>query len=185
MPLTVWPSGSIGFVFCPSTALYRPFLMFQSNVTWPSSALLPELAYSWAQCNVLWRVSLNIFLMLFLSPMLFMYLIFIASPLWLFVLGLYKEEYLQNLNVCPLHLNFCCGERECWPRKPINKTSLMMAYIFCCLQNLTYVSIESFKSFHLKCNLYHELKKIFWTFNKINSWKQKNLVQFVKWTNML
>ena len=42
---------------------------------------------------------------------------------WLLVCCLYKDVYLQIFKCVSFWLHSCCGEWECWARKPVNHTS--------------------------------------------------------------
>ena len=82
----------------------RPWCPSSLIVSRAPLVLGPELAARRAEHSLLWRMSLYIFEILFLSPFKHVCVI-ILWPLrfgWLLVLGLCKEDYLQlHLNVCP------------------------------------------------------------------------------------
>ena len=62
----------------------------------------PELASRRADHSLLWRMSLYIFDILFLYTLHVCVIIFWPlSFSWLLVFGIYTEDYLQILNVCP------------------------------------------------------------------------------------
>ena len=117
---------TIGRVLGPCTALYKPFLKHCTltykavRTIWQvlskppqrrqgpdlrplwllvgtPSAIRPELAFSRAEHSLsFWDVTINIFAILFLSSMLYLYRYLYPLRLeWLFVCCLYKEVYLQ------------------------------------------------------------------------------------------
>ena len=140
---------TIGLVFGPSTALYRPFLKHCTltnkavGTIWRAlskppqkrqgpdlrplwllvgtpSAIRPELASRRAEHSLPYS---DVTIYIFDIPMLYVRFLLPHRLGWLLVCCLYKEVYLQILNVCPFSLHGLCGEWEGWTRKPVNHTS--------------------------------------------------------------
>ena len=140
---------TIGLVLGPSTALYRSLLKHCTltnkgvGTIWralskqgpdlcrlwllvgTSSAIRPELASSRVEHSLPYSdVAIYIFDIYYALPMLFVYW-FLWPPrlVWLLVCCLYKEVYLQIFKYMSFWLHGCCGEWECWARKPVSHTS--------------------------------------------------------------
>ena len=97
-----------------------------------SSAFGPELAYRLRVAQPTLMDVTIYFWYTFILLCMFVYHIFITSPLWLAV-GLHKEDYLQIFKYVPFWLHSFCGKWEGWvPVNRFNHTTCMDVVCYLC-----------------------------------------------------
>ena len=142
---------TIGLVFGPSTALYRPFLKhctLTNKAVWTiwrplskppqrrqgpdlrplwllvgiPSAVRPELASRRVEHSLHYSdVTIFFLYIIFITNAVLVSILWPLRLVWLLVCCLYKV-YLQIFKCVSFWLHCCCGEWECWARKVVNYT---------------------------------------------------------------
>ena len=117
---TIWPALSK-----PPQRRQGPDLRPLWLLVGTPSAIRPELAFSLAEQSLhYWDVTIYIFAILYLSSILYVYrFLWPLRVEWLLVCCLYKEAYLQILNVCPFDYMAVAESGKVGPLNQVNHTS--------------------------------------------------------------